>query len=126
MFRILAVATAAITLFLGFANLLAGQFVAGRWALAGGDGVIVLSRRIGALYIGLAVIFILARNAPPSALRRALCVGTGLACILLASLGTAEWLSGRVSAGILSSVVVEAVLGSGFLSCAIKHESRSA
>jgi len=109
-FRTVAVVTAAVTLLLAVGYLLAGALVVGRWQIEPTASVLLLGRRMGALYLGLSVIFFLARNAPASPVRRALCTGAVVTCALLACLGLYEYLADRVSAGILASVAIEALL----------------
>ncbi len=58
--------------------------------------------------------FFLGRNAPPSDLRSAVCLGFGGASALLAALGLFERWAGRVSAGILVPAIVEVVVATGF------------
>ena len=55
------------------------------------------------------------RNAPPSELRYALCVGVLIAMVLLAGLGLQEYLSRRANALILISVALEVFIALGFI-----------
>jgi hypothetical protein len=70
---------------------------------------------MGALYLGLSVMFFLARSAPVSVARTALSAGTVVACSLLALLGVYELSAGRVGPAILLSVVVEGLLALGYI-----------
>ena len=100
---------------LGLRFIFAGGSVLKEWGIEATDGSLVVSRRIGAIYLGLALMFFLGRAAAPSDLRSAVCLVTGGAIALLACLGLFEFRAGRVSAGIFRSVVVEAVLAAGFV-----------
>lgn len=99
---------------LGLRFVFAGASVLREWGLAPTDGPIVVARRIGALYLGLALLFFLGRGAGPSELRSAVCVGIGGASALLAGLGVYERRAGRVSARIVVPAVIEAVLAAAF------------
>lgn len=100
---------------LGLRFLFAGASVLRQWGLEVTDGPLVMGRRIGALYLGLALLFFLGREAPPSGLRSAVCLGVGAASALLAGLGLFELRAGRVTAGIVTPVVVEAVLAAALI-----------
>lgn len=84
------------------------------WGLESTTGALILFRRIGAMYLGLALMFFLGRTAAPSDIRSAVCLVMGGTSELLACLGLSEFLARRVSAGIFRSVFAEAVLGAGF------------
>jgi hypothetical protein len=114
-FRHLAVITAILMFVLGAGYLFAGALVIGRWHIEPTGSVLLLGRRLGALYTGLSVIFFLARSAPVSALRTALCAGTAVACSLLALLGAFEFSAGRAGSAILASVVLESLLAVGYI-----------
>ncbi len=109
-FRTIAVITAVIGFALGAAYLLAGNLVVARWQIEPTDGTLLLGRRIGALYLGLALMYFLARSAPVSVARTALSAGTALALAVLALLGIYEFAAGRVGPGILVSAGLEFLL----------------
>lgn len=85
------------------------------WGVELTDSVGLVSRRIAALYAGIAVMYFFARNAAHSATRTALIVGTITACLILALLGVYEFIAGHASDGILISVLIEIVLVLAFL-----------
>jgi hypothetical protein len=114
-FRTLAVITAFVSLVLGVGYLFVGALVVGRWQIEPTDSVLLLGRRMGALYLGLSVIFYLARSAPLSVVRTALCAGVAVTCSLLAILGVYEFSAGRAGSGIFVSVLVEALLALGYI-----------
>lgn len=114
-FRTIAVITAIVTLVLGAGYLLAGTLLVGRWQIEPTESVLLFGRRIGALYLGLSVIFFLARSAPVSVARTALCSGTAVACSLLAFLGVYEFSAGHAGPAILASAVVEGLLALGYI-----------
>ena len=100
---------------LGLRFIVAGRSVLKEWGVEATDGSLILFRRIGAIYLGLALMFFLGRAAAPSDLRSAVCLVMGGTIALLACLGLFEFRAGRVSAGIFRSVVAEAVLAAGFV-----------
>ena len=100
---------------LGLRFIFAGASVLKEWGIEAADGPLVICRRIGALYLGVALMFFLGRTAGPSELRSAVCVGMGGAIALLAFLGLFELWAGRVSAGIVVPSIVETVLAAGFV-----------
>ncbi len=100
---------------LGLRFIFAGASVLKEWGIEATDGPLVICRRIGALYLGLALMFFLGRTAAPSDLRSAMCLGIGGAILLLACLGLFEFWAGRARSGIIVPAVVEAVLAAGFV-----------
>jgi uncharacterized BrkB/YihY/UPF0761 family membrane protein len=85
------------------------------WGVELTDSVGLVTRRIAALYAGIAVMYFFARNAEHSATRTALIVGTITACLILALLGIYEFSIGHASSGILGSVIIEVLLVLAFL-----------
>lgn len=113
-FEILALITTAAGTLLGLGFLLSGRFMLKQWGMDATDAALVVSRRIGAVYLGLALLFFLGRSAEPSVLRSAVCAGLGVAIGLLACLGLFELKAGRVSKGIFVSTIVEVLLSASF------------
>ena len=87
-----------------------------QWGIEATQGSLFMCRRYGALYLGIVVMFFLGRNADPSDLRSAVCLGIGGAVALLAAHGLWEYSAGRVTSGIIVPAIVEAVLAAGFVS----------
>jgi hypothetical protein len=98
---------------LGLRFIFAGGAVLKEWGLEPTAGALVLFRRMGAIYLGLALMF-LGRAAAPADLRSAVCLVAGGAIALLAYLGLFEFLARRAGAGIFRSVIAEAVIAAGF------------
>jgi hypothetical protein len=113
-FKIMAYVTTLAASVLGLRFLFAGASVLKEWGIEATDGPLVICRRIGALYLGLALLFFLGRTAGPSDLRSAVCLGMGGAIALLAFLGFFELWAGRVGSGIIVPAIVETVLAAGF------------
>lgn len=114
-FEILAIVMTAAGLVLGARFIFFGGSVLNEWGLEQSTGALLLFRRIGLMYLGIALIFLFGRTAAPSEVRSAVCLVMGGAALLLASLGLSEFLARRASAGIFRSVAAEAVLAAGFL-----------
>jgi hypothetical protein len=113
-YRATATAAGIIALILGLGYLFAGHLVVGRWQVDPTEGVLLLGRRMGAVYLGLALMFFLTRSAPPSPARSALALGAVVVLGLLAALGVYEFAAGHAARGILVSAAVEFVLALGF------------
>lgn len=114
-FKTTALLTALVALVLGVGYLFAGSLLVGRWQIEPTESVLLFGRRMGALYLGLGVIFFLARSAPVSVARTALATGTAVACSLLALLGVFEFSAGRAGPAILASALVESLLALGYI-----------
>lgn len=125
-FRTVATITTIVTLVLGAGYLFAGTLLVGRWQIEPTESVLLLGRRIGALYLGLSVIFCLARSAPVSVARTALCAGTAVACLLLALLGVYELSAGHAGPAILASAVVESLLALGYITILVAERKAAA
>ena len=113
-FKIMAYVTSVGGSVLGLRFSSFGASVLKQWGLEATEGSLVMCRRYGALYLGLAVLFFLGRNAAPSDLRSAVCLGIGGATALLAGLGVWEFAAGRVTSGIMIPAIVEVVFAAGF------------
>ena len=88
--------------------------------------MILLARRIGCLYLGLSVIFFLARSAPKSAIRTALSAGTVVVTLLLAGTGVYELALGHVGKGILVSAAIEFLLAIGYITILCTEQGHEA
>ena len=114
-FRTIAVITAIVALALGVGYLVFGTLVVGRWQIQPTESVLLLGRRIGCLYLGLAVMYFLGRSAPLSVARTALSAGTAVALSLLALFGVYELIAGHAGSGILASVAIESLIALGYI-----------
>jgi hypothetical protein len=123
-YRTVAFISAIVTLVLGVGYLFFGELVVGRWQIQPTESVLLLGRRMGALYLGLSVILFLARSAPASTARTALCMGGTVVGSLLAILGLYEYSAGRAGSAILASVVVETLVAVGFIWVLISDRRR--
>jgi hypothetical protein len=114
-FKTIAVITAVIGLVLGAAYLFLGELVVGRWQIEPTESVLLLGRRIGVLYLGMALMFFLARSAPVSVARTALSAGFASALMILALLGIYELTAGHVGPGIVVSAAIEFLLSLAYI-----------
>lgn len=115
-FTVVAVATSIAAGLLGIGWLFAGSLLLKRWRAEVQPNALLVGRRLGAVYLGMAVLLFAVRNAPASEMRTGLCLGLFIALVLLALLGVFEFKAGRVGKGILASVVLEVLLAAGFAS----------
>lgn len=114
-FTIIAATTAIAGMLLGVGWLVAPRLMHTRWAISATEQSLLVGRRLGAAYLGIAIMLFLGRSAPPSELRTAVCVGMLVAMLVLAGLGLHAWRSNRVGKGILPSVILEVLLAAGYL-----------
>jgi hypothetical protein len=113
-FRAIATTAAVIAFVLGVGYLFAGHLVVGRWQVDPTQGVLLMGRRLGAVYLGLSAMFFAARSAGASPARSALAGGAALALFLLAVMGAYEFAAGNAARGILVSAAAELLLAIGF------------
>ena len=121
-FKTVAFVTAIILFVLGLGYFFFGAVIVGRWQVEPTTSVLLLARRIGSLYLGLSLIFFLARSAPKSPVRTALSAGTVVVTLLLAGTGAYELALGHVGKGILASAAVEFLLGLAYISVLFKEK----
>ena len=113
-FTIAAMATSIAGLILGVGWLFAGTLLLKRWGLEANTSGLLVGRRLGAVYLGIAVMLFLGRDAPPSEFRSIVSIGMFAALTLLALLGLFEFKAHRAGKGILVSVALEVILAVGF------------
>jgi hypothetical protein len=114
-FKTIAAVTAAVGLVLGIGYIFFGALIVGRWHVEAAPGVLLLARRIGCLYLGLAAMLFLSRSAPASPARAAIAGGAAISLLLLAMLGSYEFYYGRAGRGIMISAALETLLAFGFI-----------
>ncbi|MFG1495166.1 hypothetical protein ABMA57_00945 [Saccharospirillum sp. HFRX-1] len=114
-FYLMAIIMTGAAILLGMRFLFAGGSLLKEWGLEATTGSLILCRRIGALYFGVALLFFFGRHAAPSDFRSAVCLIAAGITAVLSGLGLFEFLSGRVRPGIFASVVAEAVVTVGFI-----------
>ncbi len=114
-FKTVAIITAIVALVLGIGYLAFGAVIVGRWQVQPTESVLLMARRIGCLYLGLSVMYFLARSAPVSVARTALSVGTAVALSLLALFGVYELAMGHAGPGILASAALELLIALAYI-----------
>ena len=113
-FVLIATISSIVLTLIGLGWIFAGKLLFMRWSIdANQDGVLV-GRRLGAVYVGIAIILFLGRSSPASDLRSALCIGMIFVMSSLATLGIFEFIARRVNAVILASSAIEVLLAIGF------------
>ena len=113
-FGFVASATSIAGVILGIGWTFAGSPLLRRWRMEVHADGLFAGRRLGAAYLGIALMLFLGRSAPPSGLRDAVCAGMLLALAVMAAQGAFAFKAGRVGAGVLASVGLELALASGF------------
>ena len=113
-FTTIALIAAIATLGLGLGFLFSSASMLKQWGMQSSDEAKVMSRRNGAIYLGLSIMLLLARTSMPTT--EAIAIGGAVITGVLAISGLYELKGGRVSKGILVSTVVETLITIGFLS----------
>lgn len=70
---------------------------------------LVMARRGGALFLGIAILFHLVRSTDDPTTRISVSIGLATSCAALAALGIVDLIIGHVKAGILMAAVAETI-----------------
>ena len=124
-FKTMAIITGIALLVLGIGYFFFGAVIVGRWQVEPTASVLLLARRIGCLYLGLSLVFCLARKAPVSIARTALSAGAVVITLLLAGTGVYALAMGHAGKGILISAAIEFLLGLGFICVLLAERTKS-
>jgi hypothetical protein len=110
-FRQAAIVGSSLCLALAAVWMGAPQFILWVWQTNGSDSTLLMARRGAALFLGLAVMLWLTRNAESSPAGHAIAVGFSVSC---AALGMYDFVAGHAGVGILAAAAVEAMLALTF------------
>ena len=113
-FHALAVLTCIAALLLATGWLFAGRLMLKRWRIDPSVGALLVGRRIGAVYLGLALLCFLVQSTTSPELITSVSLFAVLVNALLAGLGLHEYRARRAGPAILVSVAVEVLLLLGF------------
>ena len=113
-FHTLALVTSIAALLLGAGWLAAGRFMLQRWRIEPSVGALLVGRRIGVIYLGVALLFFLVRSIESPELITIVSTFAALANAFLAGLGVYEYRARRAGPAILVSVAFELALVVGF------------
>jgi hypothetical protein len=113
-FHTLAIVTCIAALLLGTGWLFAGHLMLKRWRIEPSVGALLVGRRIGAVYLGVALLCFLVRSSTSVELITNISMFAVLVTALLAGLGLYEFRARRAGPAILVSVAVELLLLLGF------------
>lgn len=113
-FSFVVTVTAIAAFILGIGWLFFGSVLIRRWGMEVQSETVVVGRRLGTVYLGMAIILWLSRQAPVSELRLAISAGLLFSMVVLAILGVREYQAKRVNASILISVGLEIFLTIGY------------
>ncbi len=111
-YKIVSLAASALSVVLFVLLLLVPDVIFWVFGIEGNELARLMSRRAAMLFLGLAIIAYLGRDAINSALRQAVCLGMGSLMFGLALTGIYEFSRGFAGAGILLAALSE--LGFGF------------
>ena len=113
-FQTLSLVTSIAALLLGAGWLTAGRLMLQRWRIEPSVGALLVGRRIGVIYLGVALLFFLVRSTESPELITIVSTFAALANALLAGLGVYEYHARRAGPAILVSVAFELALVVGF------------
>src|SRR5512136_1867515 len=113
-FHTLAIVTCFAAVLLGTGWLFAGRLMLKRWRIEPTTGALLVGRRIGAVYLGVALLCFLVRSTTSTELITNVSMFAVLVNALLACLGLYEYRARRAGPAILVSVAVELLLLLGF------------
>jgi len=113
-FHALAIVTCLAALLLATGWLFAGGLMLKRWRIEPSIGALLVGRRIGAVYLGVALLCFLVRSTTSMELITSVSMFAVLVNALLAGLGLYEYRARRAGPAILVSVAVEILLLLGF------------
>jgi hypothetical protein len=114
-FHIMAYVMTVAASILGLRFICGGAGMLREWGIEVTAGALILFRRLGVVYLALAIIFFLARNAVPSDFRSAACLVMAVAIAVLGVMGLFEYMARRAGKGILLAAVAEWVLAAAFV-----------
>lgn len=113
-FHTLSIVTCIAALLLATGWLFAGKLMLKRWRLEPNVAALLVGRRIGAVYLGIALLCFLVRSTTSTELITSVSTFAALANALLAGLGVYEYRARRAGPAILVSVAAELFLLLGF------------
>jgi hypothetical protein len=113
-FHALANVTCIAALMLATGWLFAGRLMLKRWRIEPSVGALLVGRRIGAVYLGVALLCYLVRSTTSPELITSISLFAVLVNALLAGLGLHEYRVRRAGPAILVSVAIEVLLLLGF------------
>ena len=113
-FHTLSILTCIAAVLLGVGWLTAGKRMLQRWRIEPTTGALLVGRRIGAVYLGVALLCFLVRSTTSLELITSVSLFAVLVNALLVGLGVYEYRARRAGPAILVSVAVELLLLFGF------------
>lgn len=88
------------------------------------SGALIMARRGGALFLGIAILMYRIRSTDDRITRIAVSIGIATSCAALAALGIVDLIAGHVKAGILIAVVAETVCALCYIAVLLEDRSR--
>jgi hypothetical protein len=113
-FHTLSIVTCIAAALLGLGWLTAGKLMLQRWRIEPTTGALLVGRRIGAVYLGVALLCFLVRSTTSTELITSVSLFAILVNALFAGLGVYEYSARRAGPAILASVALELLLLLGF------------
>ncbi len=123
-YKLISTVASVITFLLFATLLLAPQFIFILFGVEGNEAAYFLARRAAMLFLGLAFIAFLSRNAQHSVARQTISLGIACSMMGLALLGIIVLLRGFTGMGILLAVGGELFLAIGYLATWLSNQSK--
>ena len=115
-FYTVATAAAIVSLLIGTIWIFAGNLMFKRWGIKADTLGMMMGKRLGAVYLGVALLLFFVRGSIHADTRTTVSSRLCLALTLLALLSSVELVSQRATRGILVSVIIEGLLAFAFAS----------
>lgn len=113
-FKVVSLLGSALFLWLFYSLLFTPASICEGFGIPASEPLFVIARRTSALMLGFAVLLFLARNAPPSAARRAISAAAAAAFAGFAILGSYEILRGVMKRSVWMVVAIEVAFAASF------------
>lgn len=113
-FQLLVLITAVAALLLGVGWVIAGTLMLKRWAREPNEVALVVGRRLGIVYLSIALFCVIVRDTQSSELIRVFSMFGMIVNAGLAAIGSYELLNRRVGKAMLISIAVEILLVVGY------------
>lgn len=113
-FFTVATAAAIVSVLIGAIWIFAGRFMFKRWGIEAVPQGLMMGRRLGAVYLGVALLLWLVRDSQAAVTQNAVSAGLCLALTLLTAFSFIEVIARRAGRAMLVSVLVEVLLALGF------------
>ena len=122
-FKMISIFTASIACSLFAAFLIYPELPFSLFSIEQSNSAFFVGRRMAMLFLGLAILLWVGRNAAHSESRQAICLSVGVSMCALAGLGVFELLQGHAGPGILLAIFTEFVIAGLYFKLWLEHQN---